>query len=89
MSEYERLVNDKDIKAYEGQQVKLNSILPGFGGSYEAEKQKAMVEKAFGGSPSPYTNKTDLISINPSTASKQLQSGGNTNSYPALDAPKQ
>lgn len=61
MSEYERLVNDKDIKAYEGQQVKLNSILPGFGGSYEAEKQKAMVEKAFGGSPSPYANKTDLI----------------------------
>ena len=67
MSEYERLVNDKDIKAYEVQQVKLNSILPGFGGSYEAEKQKAMVEKAFGGSPSPYTNKVDLITINPAT----------------------
>jgi hypothetical protein len=52
--------------------VKLNSILPGFGGSYEAEKQKAMVERAFGGSPNPYTNKNDLISINPATASKQL-----------------
>ena len=38
--------------------------MPGFGGSYEAEKQKAMVEKAFGGSPNPYTNKTDLITIN-------------------------
>lgn len=38
MSEYERLVNDKDIKSYETQENKINSILPGFGGSYEAEK---------------------------------------------------
>jgi hypothetical protein len=47
-----------------------------------------MVERAFGGSPNPYTNKNDLISINPSNASKQLQSGINTNSYPALDVPR-
>ena len=40
MTEHERLTNDRDIKAYEQQQGELNTKIPGFGGSYEAERQK-------------------------------------------------
>jgi hypothetical protein len=39
MSEHERRVNDKDIKAYEENDTNnLHGKLPGFGGAYEAER---------------------------------------------------
>ncbi len=38
MTEHERKVNEKDIKAYEDQSKEIYGKLPGFGGSYEAEK---------------------------------------------------
>ena len=47
MTEHERRVNDRDIKAYE--QMDTDNIygkLPGFGGAHEAEKQRRMVERS-------------------------------------------
>ena len=35
MTEHERLVNDRDIKAYEKMDGNLNSKLPGFGNGYD------------------------------------------------------
>ena len=57
---------------------KLSTKLPGFGGSYEAEKQKNMVERAFGNSPAAYSKKADVY-IGPG-----LTKQPNTNSAPSL-----
>lgn len=38
MTEHERLVNDRDIKSYEVGDKNLFSIVPGFGGGFEADK---------------------------------------------------
>ena len=40
MTEHERLVNDKDIKSYEIGDRNIHSKIPGFGGGFEADKQK-------------------------------------------------
>ena len=40
MTEHERLVNDKDIRSYEIGDRNLHSKVPGFGGGFEADKQK-------------------------------------------------
>jgi hypothetical protein len=40
MTEHERLVNDKDIKSYEIGDRNIHSKVPGFGGGFEADKQK-------------------------------------------------
>jgi hypothetical protein len=41
MTEHERLVNDRDIKAYEDMDThNLYGKLPGFGGVHEAQRQK-------------------------------------------------
>ena len=52
MTEHERLVNDKDIKAYEDQNINdLYGKLPGFGGVQEAQRQREIVQRALNGSP--------------------------------------
>ena len=53
MTEHERRVNDNDIKAYEAFDTgNLHAKgLPGFGGGHEAERQRAALERALGGSP--------------------------------------
>ena len=63
MTEHERMVNDADIKAYERMEGNMYSKVPGFGGAHEADRQKVMVERAFGGataSPGTYSNKADI-----------------------------
>ena len=54
MTEHERLVNDKDIKSYENGDRNIHSKIPGFGGGFESDKQKLMVEKALGNGRNPY-----------------------------------
>jgi hypothetical protein len=46
MTEHERLVNDRDIKAYEDMDTNiLHGKLPGFGGVHEAQKQREIVQR--------------------------------------------
>ena len=82
MTEHERMTNDRDIQAYENMESKLSTKLPGFGGSYEAEKQKNMVERAFGNSPAQYSKKADVyigpgLSKQPNTHSAPYLTGVN------------
>lgn len=68
------MVNDNDIKAYEKGEAQINGKLPGFGGSYEADRQKSMVERAFGnGSPGTYSKKADVY-IGSSLTNRNAQS---------------
>ena len=36
MSEHERMVNDKDIRAFEEQDSRMNALIPGFAGNNDA-----------------------------------------------------
>lgn len=62
MTEHERMVNDADIKAYERMEGNMFSKIPGFGGSHEADRQRSMVERAFGAgnSPAQFSKKADV-----------------------------
>jgi hypothetical protein len=54
MTEHERLVNDRDIRAYEDMDThNLYGKLPGFGGVHEAQRQKQIVERNLGNNASP------------------------------------
>lgn len=66
MTEHERRVNDKDIKAYEENDTNhLHGKLPGFGGAYEAERQRAMVQRSIGNSsPMQFSNNADIMISN-------------------------
>ena len=62
MSEHERRVNDKDIKAYEGHEKKIYGVLPGFGGRRETEMQQKLIEGSLGrSSPSTINKKADIV----------------------------
>ena len=60
MTEHERMVNDKDIQAYERMDMNMHSKVPGFGNGHD--KQKQMIERAvgIGNSPQMYSNKADV-----------------------------
>ena len=38
MTEHERMVNNKDIQAYENMDMNMHSKLPGYGNSYDKQK---------------------------------------------------
>lgn len=63
MTEHERLVNDKDIKAYEDMDTNnLYGKLPGFGGVHEAQRQKQIVQRTLGNaSPAQFSSKADVF----------------------------
>ena len=63
MTEYERLVNDRDIKAYEEMDNQnIYGKLPGFGGAYEADRQKKIIERAMvNGSPAQFSKNADVV----------------------------
>lgn len=49
MTEHERLVNDKDIKAFENMEKNIYGQVPGFGGGFEAQRMREAVDKNMGG----------------------------------------
>jgi hypothetical protein len=50
MTEHERRINDRDIKAYEDHDtVNIYGKLPGFGGLQDAQRQRMIVQRALGG----------------------------------------
>jgi hypothetical protein len=48
MSEHERLVNDRDIKAYENMETNIYAKVPGFSQSHEATKQRQIMDRWVG-----------------------------------------
>jgi len=65
MTEHERRVNDRDIRAYEDHDTQnLYGKLPGFGGTHEAERQRTMVERNLGGTkntPQQVSKKAEIV----------------------------
>lgn len=64
MTEHERRVNDRDIRAYEDHDTQnLYGKLPGFGGTHEAERQRAIVERNLGdkGTPQKVSQKAEIV----------------------------
>ena len=64
MTEHERRVNNGDIQAYEDQNTnKIHGMLPGFGGTHEHERQRAIVERNLGnnGTPLKVSTKAEVV----------------------------
>lgn len=61
MTEHERLVNDKDIQAYEKQDLNINAKIPGFQSGYNRQKQIIERSVGYGASPHLASNKADII----------------------------
>ena len=64
MTEHERRVNDRDIRAYEDRDTQnIYGKLPGFGGTHEAERQRSIVERNLGdkGTPQKVSQKAEIV----------------------------